>query len=87
MCIRDRQGKLGIGSYAGRITIFDRDYKAVTRLDHNNGFKTNGINSLFMDSPGGVWAATRKGIGYIKDTSKPEEFELYGCLLYKSRCV
>lgn len=27
---------------------------------------------------GGVWAATRNGIGYIKDTSKPEEFELYG---------
>ncbi len=76
--LRDRQGKLWIGSYAGKITIFDRDYKAVTRLDHNNGFKTNGINSLFMDSQGGVWAATRKGIGYIKDTSKPEEFELYG---------
>ena len=31
-----------------------------------------------MDSQGGVWVATRKGIGYIKDTSKPEEFELYG---------
>ena len=76
--LRDRQGRLWMGSYGGRITIFDKDYKVVTRLDHSNGFKTNGINDLFMDSQGGVWAATRNGIGYIKDTSKPEEFELYG---------
>lgn len=64
--LRDRQGRLWMGSYGGRITIFDKDYKVVTRLDHSNGFKTNGINDLFMDSQGGVWAATRNGIGYIK---------------------
>lgn len=31
-----------------------------------------------MDNQGGIWIATRNGIGYIKDTSHPGEFELYG---------
>jgi signal transduction histidine kinase/DNA-binding response OmpR family regulator len=30
-----------------------------------------------MDARGGVWAATRGGIAYIKDTRYPEQFELY----------
>lgn len=30
-----------------------------------------------MDREGGVWIATRKGLGYVKDTGSPEKFEIY----------
>lgn len=75
--LRDRQGKLWIGTYGGGITIFDQDYKKIMRLDNNRHFFSSAINSLHLDSQGGVWAATRNGVGYIKDTSKPEKFEQY----------
>ena len=76
--LRDRQGKLWVGSYGGGIVIFDENDNAVTKLNTNNQFFSNAINSLHMDSQGGVWAATRNGIGYIKDTNHPEAFEQYG---------
>lgn len=75
--LRDRQGKLWVGTYGGGITIFDQDNKKIMRLDKNQHFFSSAINSLHLDSQGGVWVATRNGIGYIKDTSKPEEFEQY----------
>ncbi len=76
--VRDRQGKLWVGAYGGGVTIFDRNNKLLTKLNTNNHFCSNAINSLYMDAKGGVWIATRNGVGYIKDTSHPEEFELYG---------
>ena len=76
--LRDRQGKLWIGTYGGGIAIFDRNNKSVAKLNTNTNFFSNAINSLHMDSEGGIWIATRNGIGYIKDTSHPETFESYG---------
>lgn len=75
--LRDRQGKLWVGSYGGGIVIFDKNKKPVTKLNTNNHFFSNAINSLYMDSQGGVWTATRDGIGYIKDTNHPEISEHY----------
>ena len=76
--LRDRQGKLWIGTYGGGIAIFDRNNKPVAKLNTNTNFFSNAINNLHMDSQGGIWIATRNGIGYIKDTSHPEMFESYG---------
>ncbi|WP_291530321.1 hybrid sensor histidine kinase/response regulator transcription factor [Bacteroides sp. UBA939] len=76
--LRDRQGKLWIGTYGGGIAVLDKDNKPVARLNKGTDFCSNAINSLHMDSQGGIWAATRNGIGYIKDTARPEEFESYG---------
>lgn len=76
--LRDRQGKLWIGTYGGGIAIFDRNNKPIAKLNTNTNFFSNAINSLHMDSQGGIWIATRNGIGYIKDTSHPEMFESYG---------
>ena len=76
--LRDRQGKLWIGTYGGGIAIFDSNNKTVAKLNTSTNFCSNAINHLHMDNQGGIWIATRNGIGYIKDTSHPGEFELYG---------
>ena len=76
--LRDKQGKLWIGTYGGGIAVLDKENRLVAKLNKGTRFCSNAINSLYMDSQGGVWAATRNGIGYIKDTTHPEEFEAYG---------
>lgn len=75
---RDRQGKLWVGTYGGGIAIFNKDNTLLTILSTNTSFCSNAINHLHMDIQGGIWAATRNGIGYIKDTNRPEVFEFYG---------
>ena len=72
--LHDRQGKLWIGSYGSGIFVFDKDNKCVIQLLSENGFCSNSINQLYIDTKGGIWAATRNGIGYIKDTNHPENF-------------
>lgn len=72
--LHDRQGKLWVGSYGSGIFVFDKDNKCVAQLISENGFCSNSINQLYIDTKGGIWAATRNGIGYIKDTSHPENF-------------
>lgn len=75
--LHDRQGKLWVGTYGYGIHIFDSNKKKVTHLISQEGFCSNSINHLYMDTEGGVWAATRAGIGYIKDTEHPESFVSY----------
>lgn len=76
--LRDRQGKLWVGTSGGGISVFDKSEQEIAHLSTQNGFCSNLISQLFLDSKGGVWAATRKGIGYIPDTNYPEQFEIYG---------
>lgn len=77
--LRDRQGKLWVGTYGGGIYIFDKNNKLSTHLTTENNFCSNGICQLYISSKGEIWVATRDGgIGYIKDTTQPENFEIYG---------
>lgn len=76
--LRDNQGKLWIGTYGKGVFIFDKDEKLLANLWVENGFCSNSISHLFMNSKGGVWIATRNGIGYIEDTNYPEKYQLYG---------
>lgn len=75
--LRDRQGKMWIGTYGGGIIVFDKKYQAIMRLNKSSGFGSSAINGLFMDSKGGIWVATRNGLAYIKDTAHPHKFEIY----------
>lgn len=75
--LRDRQGKIWIGTYGGGIIVFDKKYQAIMRLNKSSGFGSSAINGLFMDSKGGIWVATRNGLAYIKDTAHPHKFEIY----------
>ena len=78
--LRDRQGKLWIGTYGGGISIFDKDNKLTMRLNTDNGFCSNAINQLYLNSQGEVWVATRNGIAHIKNTMQPEHFEAYNSM-------
>lgn len=74
----DRQGKIWIGTYGGGILVFDKDHNLIQKLSVADGFFSNAVNYLYQDARGGIWIATRNGIGYIKDTTRPELFEHYG---------
>ncbi|GHT58761.1 hybrid sensor histidine kinase/response regulator [Bacteroidia bacterium] len=75
--LRDRQGKLWVGTFGKGIFVFDKDNKLVIELNNETGFCSNAINHLYMDSSGGIWAATRNGVGYFNDSANPAQFELY----------
>lgn len=75
--VRDKQGKLWVGTFYGGISIFNKDNKRIAQLDISTGLTTNAINYMIMDSKGGIWAATRNGICYIPDTRNPKKFFCY----------
>ena len=76
--LRDRQGKLWVGTYGWGIKVFDRKGQAVAELNTGTGFPDNTVISLLEDSRGGVWVATRAGLGHIRDTRHPMAYEFYG---------
>lgn len=76
--LRDRQGKLWVGTYGGGICIFGAESRNISMLNTGMDFPSNSINSLFEDSQGGVWIATRAGLGYVPDTRYPERYSFYG---------
>ena len=75
--LHDNQGKLWMGSSGGGIFIFDVEHKLVEQLDKLTGLRANSINQLHLDKEGGVWIASRDGIGYIKNTEQPKSCEWY----------
>jgi len=75
--LRDRQGKLWVGTYAGGIFVFDANKKLVIRLSEDNGLCSNFTCHLTMDSNGEIWVATRNGVMHVKDTNQPGNFEIY----------
>lgn len=76
--LRDQQGKLWIGTYGRGVFVFDREEKLIANLWMENGFCSNSVSSIFMDSKGGVWISTRNGIAYVEDTNYPDKYKLYG---------
>ena len=76
---RDKQGKLWVGTYGAGIFVFDIKGKLTQHLSMQQGFFSNAISHLLMDSRGGLWAASRDaGLGYIPDTKSPRIFHKYG---------
>ncbi|MDR0758436.1 MAG: hybrid sensor histidine kinase/response regulator, partial [Tannerella sp.] len=75
--LRDGQGKLWVGTFGKGISIFDKADRLVARFETDSGFCSNAINHLYMDTGGGIWAATRNGLVYFDDTGKPGHYRLY----------
>lgn len=75
--VRDDQGKLWIGSSGAGVIVFDRNDKAIASLNMESGLCSNSINQICKDATGGIWIATRNGVGYIKDTKQPHLLECY----------
>jgi signal transduction histidine kinase/ligand-binding sensor domain-containing protein/DNA-binding response OmpR family regulator len=75
---RDHQGKLWVATYENGIYLFDAKKRLLQHLDKKNGLLSNSIQHLHMDPNDGIWLSTPDGMGYIPDTSKPEQNEVYG---------
>ena len=73
----DKQGNLWIGTYGAGIYIYDRNDHLLQHISTAEGFCSNVIHQFYMDKQGGVWVATRHGIGYFEDTRHPEQFKNY----------
>lgn len=76
--LRDRQGKLWVGTCGWGVKVFDRNRRVAAELNTDMGFPDGSVNALFEDSRGGVWIATRAGLGYVRDTRRPDSFLFYG---------
>ena len=68
------QGKLWVGTYGWGVKVFDRNRRVAAELNTDTGFPDGSVNALFEDSRGGVWIATRAGLGYVRDTRRPDSF-------------
>lgn len=75
--VRDKQGKLWIGTFGKGIFVFDEDNKLIDNIVKEEGFCSNAINNLFLDTDGSIWVATRSGVAFFKDTEKTEEYQIY----------
>ena len=75
---RDRQGKLWVATYENGIYLFDDQKRLLRHLDKKNGLISNSIQHLHVDPHEGIWLSTPDGMGYIPDTSRPEQYETFG---------
>lgn len=75
--LRDRQGKLWIGTFGKGLFIFDQNNKLIKNLGTSNGFCSNAMISLLLDSEGGVWIATRNGLAHFNDTNNTDHYQIY----------
>lgn len=66
--LRDRQGKLWIGTFGKGLVVFSPDGKIVRRIDTSGGLSSNAVNYFYLDRKGGLWVATRGGLVHIPDT-------------------
>lgn len=74
--LRDKKGKLWVGTFGKGIHIFDGE-KLTDILSQDNGFCSNAINNLYMDAEENIWVATREGIAYFSDCDQPSKFTVY----------
>lgn len=75
--IQDKTRNLWIGTYGNGIYIFDKSAKLIKHITAKEGFCSNVIHQLHADVKGGIWIATRHGLGYVKDCVKPDNFKCF----------
>ena len=76
-CIhKDKSGNLLIGTFGKGITIVYNQSNDTSNLNVLKGMPSNTINSIFEDSKGNIWIATRGGV--VKTSSKNyDDFKIY----------
>ena len=75
--LRDRQGKLWIGTFGKGVQILNRHSNLVYSLTTDNGMPSNAVSHLFMDREGRVWAATRNGLVLFERTDNPNAYRIF----------
>lgn len=75
--IRDRENQIWIGTFGEGLHIFDPEGNLKDVLSTYNGFCSNAINDLYIDSHNNMWVGTRNGLVYMKDINNYSEYTLY----------
>ena len=55
MCIRDRDGKLWIGTDGGGINVFDKGKRVAVYKEETGDLTDNSIQAALCDSEGAYW--------------------------------
>lgn len=76
--IRDKEGKLWIGTFGKGVVVFDMHQRKIHNFTIEEGFPSNAVNFMTKDSHGRILVATRNGIILFADTARPEKFTAYG---------
>lgn len=75
--LRDKEGKLWIGTFGQGISIFNKNNKMSLNLVKSNGFPSNAVNHMILDSNKKVWVATREGLVKFDNTSLPKKYKVF----------
>ena len=77
--IRDKNGKLWVGTFGKGVVVFDEDDKKLYNFTTDHSFPSNAVNYMMEDSRKRILVATREGIIIIfKDVSQPNIFVSFG---------
>lgn len=75
--LRDKEGKLWVGTFGKGVSIFTNDNKRKWNFTLDNGFPSNAVNHIILDSKKRVWVATREGLIKFNESSTPDIFTIY----------
>lgn len=75
--LRDKEGKLWIGTFGKGISVFDPNNKLMYNFVVENGFCSNAVNHVILDSRQRILVATREGLVLFHDTAQPETYEVF----------
>ncbi len=75
--LRDKEGKLWIATFGKGVSIFDTDNKLSWNFVTDNGFCSNAVNHMIIDSNKRIWVATREGIAVFQDSFRPDSYKVY----------
>lgn len=76
--IRDKNGKLWVGTFGKGVVVFDEDDKKLYNFTTDHSFPSNAVNYMMEDSRKRILVATREGIIIFKDVSQPNIFVSFG---------
>lgn len=76
--IRDKNGKLWVGTFGKGVCVFDEDDKKLYNFTTDHSFPSNAVNYMMEDSRKRILVATREGIIIFKNVSQPNVFVSFG---------
>uniref|UniRef100_UPI00359C330A hybrid sensor histidine kinase/response regulator transcription factor n=1 Tax=Bacteroides ovatus TaxID=28116 RepID=UPI00359C330A len=72
----DHQGRLWVGTFGKGVFVFDKNDKLIIHLSQENGFCSNAVYHIYMDSQENIWVATRNGVGYFPTNNALTTFQI-----------
>jgi len=74
---QDKKGRMWIGTFGRGLAVFTPEMEPLQYFHEQNGFSSNSINYIFVDSHDRVWVATGEGLACFAEGDS-FEYHLYG---------